>query len=223
MLNKEAQLSLEQGSDLNDFFGHSKEEAHFFLLLLQRDRAGNRNLRAYYDEQIQEILDRRLNLTARLGSSNSLSEEHKTTFYSSWHYLAVHIALTVPALQTKDALSAHFRLSLKKIAKILEFLTLSGLARQEGERYIADSSLLRIGNDTPHILKHHTNWRVKAVEALDREDLNDLHYSAVVSLSRSDVRALKNRMLEHIKEYVQTIRDSKEEQVYVLCLDWFEL
>ena len=61
----------------------------------------------------------------------------------------------------------------------------------------------------------------QALESLDREDINDLHYSAVVSLSKADVRALKSRMIDHIKEYIATIRDSKEEEVYALCLDFF--
>jgi hypothetical protein len=193
------------------------------MLLVQKDRAGKSALKKYYQDQIQEILERRLNLTKRLGVQNKLSEEHKTTFYSSWHYLAIHLALTIPELRTKHALAEYLHLPVKKVVETLEFLVTAGLARQVGEHFEADSTLLRIGNDSPHIQKHHANWRVQALEALDREDKNDLHYSAVVSLSRADIRHLKDRMLEHIKEYVSTIRESKEEEVCVLSLDFFNL
>jgi uncharacterized protein (TIGR02147 family) len=223
VMNNDAHFSAEQASDLNEFFGHSQDESHFFILLVQKERAGKRALKKYYQDQIQEMLDRRLNLTKRLGSKNQLSEEHKTTFYSSWHYLAIHLALSIPELRTKQALARHFHLPLKKVVTTLEFLMLAGLARQVGEHFEADSTLLRIGSDSPHIQRHHGNWRVQALEALDREELNDLHYSAVVSVSRSDIRALKSRMLDHIKEYVATIRESKEEEVCVLCLDFFNL
>jgi uncharacterized protein (TIGR02147 family) len=221
VLNGDAHLSSEQAHAMNEYLGHSKDEAHFFLLLVQKDRAGTQALRRYYQEQIHELLDRRLNLTRRLGAQNKLSEEHRTTFYSSWHYLAIHIALTVPELQTKSAISQYFHLPLKKVVSVLEFLVEAGLATPVGERFVAESGLLRIGNDSPHIVKHHSNWRTQALEALDREDLHDLHYTAVVSLSRADVRELKDRMLEHIKEYVSKIRESREEEVYALCMDFF--
>lgn len=223
VLNDHAHFSLEQAYDLNEFLGHTKEESHFFILLLQRDRAGKKNLKSYYSEQIQEVLNRRMSLTKRLGTQNTLSEEDKNTYYSSWHYLAIHIALSVPYLQTKEALVQYFQLPLKKVLTILEFLVSVGLAQQVGDKFTTDNSLIRIGSESSHIQKHHSNWRNQAVDSLDREDLYDLHYSAVFSLSQSDIRKLKDKMLENIKEYVSVIRESKEEEVYSLCLDFFSL
>jgi len=223
VLNEYAHLSPEQATDVSKFFGHTKEEAHCFLLLLSRDRAGNQSLKKYYSEQLQEVLDRRLNLSKRLGAQNVLSEESKTIFYSSWHYAAIHLALTVPELQTRDALTRYFRLPIKKVVDVLEFLVSVGLAVPQGERFVAGSTLLRIGNDSPHIMKHHTHWRTQALEAIDRENINDLRYSAVVSISRADVRVIKDRILENIKDYLQTIRESREEEVCALCIDFFGL
>jgi len=223
VINGPAHLSLEQATGVNEFFSHSRDDSHYFLLLVQKDRAGNRPLKSYFAEQIQEMLDRRLNLTRRLGTQNKLSEEHKQIFYSSWIYLAIHIALTIPELRTREALAQYLNLPSKKVAEILEFLVEAGLARPDGQHFTSESSLLRIGSDSPFIIRHHCNWRTQVLESLDREKIHDLHYSGVVSLSRADVRVLKDRMLEHIKEYVTTVRASKEEEVYVLCMDFFGL
>src|SRR5262249_1632663 len=156
----------------------------------------------------------------RFGVQNQLTEEHKTVFYSSWHYLAIHIALTVPDLQTKEALVEYFRLPMKKVVSVIDFLLEAGLARQQGDHFSCEPGLLRIGSDSPHLGKHHSHWRTQALEALDREDVNNLHYTGVVSLSRSDIRALKSRMLENINEYVSMIRQSREEEVYAVCIDF---
>lgn len=223
VLNGPAQLSPEQALAVNEHFGHSKEEAHFFLLLLQRDRAGTTKLKQYYTEQIQEVLDRRLILSKRHGGQNKLSEEHRALFYSSWHYLAIYVALAIPGAQTKEALRSFFQLPMKKIAEVVEFLVESGLARQEGEHFIAEPGWIRLESGSPLMLKHHSNWRTQALLALDRDELLNLHYSAVMSLSRSDIRELKNRMLDHIKDYVATARESKEEEVYALTMDFFSL
>lgn len=223
VLNGPADFSLEQASDLNVYFGHSDEESHFFLLLVQKDRAGKPSLRKYFESQIQQVLDHRLNLTRRLGRQNTLSEEQKSVFYGSWHYLAIYLALTVPELRKRETLAQHFQLPLKKVNEVLEFLVQCGLAQQSGEKFMSESGLIRIGNDSPHIIRHHTNWRTQALESLDREDVNDLHYSAVYSLSLADARRLKNQMLDHIKEYLSVVRESPEEEVYVLGLDFFNL
>jgi hypothetical protein len=65
--------------------------------------------------------------------------------------------------------------------------------------------------------------RLQAIESMDQEDVLDLHYSAVVSLSEKDVRAIKEKILEHIKENVSQIRDSKEEKLYCYTVDFFNL
>jgi hypothetical protein len=128
VLNGEVHFSLEQATSINRFFGHTEEESHFFLLLLMKDRAGNAELKTYFGRQIENVLEQRLNLTSRLGTKNDLDENEKSIFYSSWHYAAIHMALTVPALRTKEALAHHFRLPLAKITRTLDFLISVGLA-----------------------------------------------------------------------------------------------
>jgi len=61
------------------------------------------------------------------------------------------------------------------------------------------------------------------MESFDREDLHDLHYSSIVSLSMKDAIKLKDNLLERLEGDVKLIRDSAEEELYCLCLDWFSL
>lgn len=223
VLYDRAHLSLEQAELLGDFLGHSREEAHYFLLLVQRDRAGTKRLEHYFTDQIEEILARRLVLTERLGSKNQLSKEDQSIYYSSWHYSAVHVALTVPELRNAKAISQFFRIPLKRIGDVLEFLCQSGLTKKTGSEYLVGDVQIRLGNSSHNIIKHHTNWRNQAVESLDREHPTDLHYSGVVSLSREDVVKIKNQILEFIKDTIGTIRKSKEETVYSYCIDFFDV
>lgn len=61
------------------------------------------------------------------------------------------------------------------------------------------------------------------MEALERETNNDLHYSAVVSLSREDAIQIKNRILDEIRDTQAIIKASKEEELYVYDIDFFSL
>jgi uncharacterized protein (TIGR02147 family) len=223
VLHGKAHLSPEQAEAANHFFGHTREEAHFFHLLLQKERAGTKSLARYYDEQIQEILQRRLVLTSRLGAKQALSAEHQSIYYSSWIYAAVHIALTIPELRTRDALSRYLHVAPARITEVLEFLVAAGLAVGKGEEFVNGPSQVRLGRDSQHILRHHANWRAQAIEALEREELTDLHYSGVVSLSREDVVRVKDRILESIEEIQKTVRDSREEELCALTFDLFRL
>lgn len=224
VLHGKAHFSLEQADLLNQFFGHSKEEAQYFLLLVQKDRAGTSSLQHHFEEQLEAILKKRMNLTERLGKKAELPKEDQSQYYSSWHFAAIHIALTIPDLQTNKALSEYFRLPIKKVNAVLEFLVKTGLAKSTGDgQFQAGATMIRLGNDSPNILKHHNNWRQMAVDSLDREELGDLHYSSVVSLSRRDALKIKDRILDWLKKDLEIIKESKEENLYSYCIDFFHL
>ena len=223
ILHANADLSLEQADRCNAFFGHAKEESAFFLLLVQKDRAGTVSLARHFEEQIDEILRRRLVLTKRLGEKAVLSAESQSVYYSSWVYAAVHIALTVPELRTREALATYFHLPRQKVTEALEFLVSAGLAAPDGAAYRVGESHVRLGNDSHNIVRHHANWRTQALEALDREQLADLHYSGVVSLSRADVTKVKDLLLETVKNAQAIVKDSREEELCVMNLDFFSL
>ncbi|MGZ3775863.1 MAG: TIGR02147 family protein [Pseudobdellovibrionaceae bacterium] len=223
VLHGKAHLSLEQAEILNGFFSHSKEEAFYFLLLVQKDRAGSKALRDFFHEQIDEVLRKRLVLTKRLGAKETLSEIHQATYYSSWIYAAIHIALTIPELRMREALSVYFNLPVRKVTEALDFLISTGLVRSTDKGYEVTNAQIRLGNDSKNILKHHTNWRLQSAESLDREQLTDMHYSGVVSLSKSDVVKVKNILLEAVKKSQDLIKDSKEEELCAMVIDFFNL
>lgn len=223
ILHGHAHLSLEQAEALNGFFGHSKEEGDFFYLLLLKDRAGTKTLAHHFQEQLDAILKRRLIVVQRLGERKTLAGEQQSIYYSSWLYAAVHMAVTIPELQTREAIAEHLRVSIRKVSEALEFLINAGLITQEGDRFTTSSLQLRLGNDSHNILKHHANWRTQAIESLDREDLADLHYSGVVTLSRSDMTKIKNLLLDAIKDAQKVIQHSKEEEICALNVDLFSL
>ncbi len=223
ILSGHANLSLEQAESINSYFAHTKEESQVFLLMVQRDRAGTHTLKEHFQEQINHILESRLVLTKRLGQRNVLSEEQRAIFYSVWYFLAAQIGLTIPKWRSHDELAKQLGLSHARMAETLQFLCEAGLARKEGSQFVPTETQIRLGKDSHHILKHHSNWRVKAIESLEHEDIHDLHYSSVVSLSEKDVLRIKNMLLDQLKDNLKVIADSKEECLYSMNIDFFNL
>ena len=73
------------------------------------------------------------------------------------------------------------------------------------------------------MIKHHTNWRTRAVESLERETDRDLHYSGVYSIARADAYRIKDQLLEDVKRCQKAMRASGTEELYCFNLDFFSL
>lgn len=225
VLHGKADLNLEQADRLNSFLLHTEEEAHFLLLLLQKDRAGTVHLKKYFQNQIDDLKHKRLNLIQRLGEEKKqLTEEEKQKYYSSWIHAAIHIGSTIPELQNKRKLQSYLNIPTPKFIEALKFLEQSGLLILDSVESIKPGpSIIRLGNNSHNIIKHHTNWRIQAIESLESESVADLHYSAVFSLSEKDVLTIKNKLLDDIKEIVEQVKPSSEETLYNFNIDFFNL
>jgi hypothetical protein len=149
--------------------------------------------------------------------------EHQSIYYSSWHFAAVHIALTIPSLRTIGSLMEALRIPKKRLEEVLEFLCLAKLVIEKNGSFIVLDKHIRIGQSSHNIIKHHTHWRQQAIESLERETANDLHYSSVISLSEADLKEVKEKILQFIQEFLQKIKSSSEEQLYGFSIDFFDL
>ncbi len=221
VLNHHVHFSLEQAIKLNDFWSHSKEESKFFLLLVQYQRAASRELQKFFKTEMDEILERRSNLKERLNIKDSLDETNQHIYYSAWTYAAVHILLSVPAYQAPKAIADHLRVPLKRIQEILDFLCTTGLAVQKQDRYEIGLTRIHLSKDSVQIRRHHTNWRNQAIQSIDKNDPEDLHYSNALSMSHKDVPRVKEIIIKAIEDCREIIKVSKEERLQILTMDFF--
>lgn len=224
VLNGNAHLSAEQAHALSKHMGHNEEEMKFFLLLVQKDRAGTKDLKDYYERELELIRKNQLILKTRWKVGEEISREDQATYYSSWHYAAIHMLVTVPGFHSKSAIAKRLQLSLESTANALQFLVRTGLVAEEASgKFTGGKSRMHLGNQTADIIKHHTNWRLRALTSLDREALDELHYSSAVSIAIEDAKVIKELFVKAIENAKQKIRDSKEEEIYSLCLDFFKV
>ena len=223
VLKGQGHFSLEQSDSLNPLLGHSAEESDFFLLLVQFTRAGTESLRQRLRHQMEAAAAKRVNLKDRLAATRELTKEDYATYFGSWTYSAAHMQLMVPPYQTKTSVAKALGLPLAKVATILEFLVDRGLAKQGGDHYSVGPMHLHLGKDSAIIAKHHMNWRLQAMQAIENEGPEDLHYSAVVVISKEDVKKLKALCADFLENTRQLITPSEEEELVGLCLDMFHV
>ncbi len=223
VLSGTAHFSLEQTEALSRFFDHTEDEAEFFILLVQRARAGTRSLELYFDRKIQKLLNQRLILKNRFSDKKSLNRENQTLYYSDWTYCAVHMAVLVPELRTPRALAEYFDISTEKTAQVLAFLESVGLVEKKEGGFFPGDVRIHLENDSPMISKHHVNWRLQAMRALDHETPSELHYSSVISVAREDLPRIREVLVKAIEQARMIIKGSADEVIYCYDLDFFGL
>lgn len=221
VLAQKYSLSLEQADLANEYLEHSTEESEFFILLVLKDRAGRVSLRKHFAHQISQILEKRKLLTERLGKKVEISEEVKGVYYSSWLYSAIHVACSVPALRTRKSLVQYFNISTELASKILDYLEENYLLKKEGDQYVLTGNWFRLGQESPHIIKHHTNWRLQAIQSLESQTNADLHYSGIFSLDKKTAELVKSQLLDSIKQQTKNIESAPEEELFVMSVDFF--
>lgn len=110
-----------------------------------------------------------------------------------------------------------------RVLEILAFLESAGLARRAGDRWNITEKRIHLGMESPSLPRHHANWRLQAIQACERNRKEDLHYSAVFTLSEADVRRVREIFLKSIGEAEAVLVKSPEETTYGIGVDFFRL
>ena len=222
VLRGRAHFSLEQAEGINSFLGHTEEQGHYFLLLIQLAKAGVPKLKDRFQKQIELLQQDRTLLKNRLGVDQKLAKLDQAIYYSSWVYGAIHALISVPGFQSPEAIAKRLGIGVRKATEAVEFLLFAGLIER------SKNGSLRIGNGqihlaatSPLIAKHHLNWRLQAMQAIEYDPQLGLHYSSVVSISRSDEKKIYEMLVATLKEIKATVKVSKEEEVASLSIDFF--
>lgn len=216
-------LTLEQADATNLFFDHSPDESDFFILLVNRDRASTPSLRKYFDVKVQNVLRKRLEFVERVGKKHEVSQEAQNIYYSSWIYAAIHIGSAIPEFCTQTGIAKALGLPLDLTGKTLDFLVANRLLKKDGNRYEITDHWIRIERASPHIIKHHSHWRAKAIQNLELQNEEELHFSGVYAIDKKAMLKIKDQTLTFIKQQMRDIEPATEERLVVFNIDWFSL
>lgn len=224
ILRDDALMSLEQAMGLAEFLKMTPDERDLFFLMVQADRAGSQGLKDYFADQIARVRSKRNSIKNRLDAVDALGSDDAAVYYGSWIYACLHVMAAVPELRTRESMAARLGVSVETVSGPLDFLESRGLLeRTKDGSYRVGPRHVHLPDSSPNIRKHHANWRLRALASLDREARpSEAHYAVVVSLSKADAQAIKERILKLIEETMKIVQPSPEETVYACAIDWFE-
>jgi hypothetical protein len=95
--------------------------------------------------------------------------------------------------------------------------------KNESCTFLPGEVRMHLSHDSPMNSKHHANWRIRAIQSLERETAQELHYSGVISVSFEDLVRVREIMARALEDVGKVVKDSTDETVYCYSLDLFEL
>jgi len=224
VLKGKPDLSIDHGLMANEFFEHTKDEAKHFLLLLNFGRAGSNRLREHYHAEIKLSLADQNSLAKKIDSrAKEISEHARGTYYSSWAYGAVHMLCGIHAENQIDFIARHIGLKRDELANILRFLLEQGLVVEADGRYSMAEKRIHLPATDPLILSHHKNFRLRAIEEMHALKSQNLHYSALMTISAEDAAKIRDLIFRFVEQVDKIIIPSANEAAFQLNLDMFEV
>jgi uncharacterized protein (TIGR02147 family) len=223
VLNGQAHFSLEQALLIAKFLELTSSEQKYFLLLVEVARAGTTELQQYFATELKVLREAHLNIKERVGDSQILTDKNQSIYYSSWHYLAVHVLVSLGNYDEAKTISDALKIPDELVSKILLFLIQNNIVIETKGKLKPGLTQVHLNRESPLIRQHHTNWRIAAIQSIVNDTKTDIHYSTVSTLSYADAENLRGEMVSLIEKYVSVIAASKEETMYGFNLDFYNL
>lgn len=223
VLSGQLEFTMDQAFRIIKFINLRELEQKYFLKLVEFERSGDSDYRKLLENDLKEMIESQQNLAKRFQETTVMTEGRELFYYSSWHWSAIHIIVSIPEYQTATAISKKLGLEENFVQVCLVTLENFGLIKNENDRWKMTNKHIHLSKNSPMNSVQHSNWRQRAVLKTQDPDHKGLHYTVVQSLSREDYEKLRDLWLDTLDKYRATANPSKEEELVCLTLDFFKI
>lgn len=216
-------FTIEQAQELTQYLGLQELEADFFILLVQKERAGTKTLRTYFAKKIEGLKQDSRKLTKRIPQDRVLTDTERAIFYSSHLYSSIWLWTSVGSGKTPDQIANRFSLPRNKAMEILHFLVSVGLCRNNSGVYQMELQRIHLDDDSPFLPRLHANWRVQAIQRSENLEKSELMFTAPISISKKDFAELREEFVQMVQKLSRRVIASEAEDVGCVNIDLFWL
>jgi uncharacterized protein (TIGR02147 family) len=219
-------LSLEFAHKANAFLGHSSLESEYFLNLVLIGNAGTLELKNYYQIKNSEIKIKALELGKNIKSERTvLNSEEQALYYSNEIYALIHVAVSLPTMNTIEDLVTHLKYDFEEVHKALDFLRKVKIVRlNDQDQLTTGVGHTFLDKNSPFLKSHHFNLRRTSEKRISQGiDANSLHYATYFTLSQEDYKKIHRAFMDIIDANLKTIAPSKEEVLCCNVIDFFKI
>jgi hypothetical protein len=223
VLNSHVNLTPDQAALLCQFLKWGKNESLYFLTLVNLERAATPVLKEMLNDELAVLRKKGESFSHRFNTAALVPEDKFQLYFSAWYFGALHILLMLPEYQRVDALAARLGLPGDLIRSALEGLESMGLAEKKLEKWVALRTDIHLGNESLWASVYHSSWRQKSIMKVQERNPENLHFTGVHSMKKSDAERIRTLMQDAIQEVRDLANSSNEEEVFCLICDFYQL
>ncbi len=217
-------FSPEHGMKIGNFLGLNAKETEHLILLIQWERAGSADLKRLYADQISRTQKERGRFTSYTSKeTRALEEKELVEYYGYWDHITVHMCLRNPEFQSTQAISKRLGIEPARVLRSLALLEKIGFIQRRKDRYKLIDQHFHLGEKSTALRMHTINSRHAAIRSIDNENKDDLHYSIVVSADPEVREKIRNLLVDVINNSLPLIQNAKDELVFAINLDLFDV
>jgi len=223
VVNTHVHLTPEHALGLAKFWKLSERQREYFLELVNFGRAGTKDLADYLKEKLVALRRENEHLGKRYSQPTlTVSDDLATVYYSSWHFSAIHILLTIPQFRAAAKISKRLHLPETFVTEVLRKLQALDLAEKHADgSWRATKKSIHLSKDSVFTSVNNANWRQKANESSLQKKADAVHYTGVYSLSVDDLVKLRELLFDAIDRSRQLVAPSAEEELVCMTCDLF--
>ena len=222
VLRGDKHFSLETAAEITEYIGLNEKESEYFLLLVEHQRAGGFKLKKILEKKLEREQQAGAQLQNRLQNDRQLSDKEKMQFYSSWMYSGIRLLSALPDIDDAKSISDRLNIPLRTVNEVIQFLIEKNLCAIKDNKLTFGAYRTHIGKDSPFVIKHHQNWRIKGFQSMELRRDEDLFFTQPMALSLEAAEKIR-LMLPGIIEQIHAISGpSESEVVRCISIDWFE-
>lgn len=224
ILKDEVHMTMDQAFGACEHLKLTDAETEYFLKLVEYDRGASPNYKKKIKLELTKLKESHQNLAQKFQEPRLGSSALETLYYSSWHWLAIHIATTVPELQSIASIAKRFNLDEAFVRESLLTLERYGFVNHRNGIWKANEKFnIHLPKTSPMSSVMHNSWRDRATMDTQKSKTDGLHYTVVQSLSKEDFENIKELLLEAVERYKKIADKSKEEELACFCIDFFKI
>lgn len=226
VLNAEVHLTMDQAFRACKHWQLSQQERAYFMLLVEKDRAGDKDYKDHLVFKINRLRKKHQDLSTRVKDRMKIEEDNSkflALYYSSWVYSAAHMLTSIPEYQSISKMKERLNVPEESLRPILTHLSESNYITKKQSKWQFYSGENHLSKSSPLLGAHLNNWRSRALINAQNFQNEDLHFSLVQSLSEKDREKLKNMILNFLDEFAETANPSRPEDLICLNIDFFKV
>ncbi len=221
ILNGERELGIENAYLLADYMGLIPIEKEYFINLALLEKSSNHKFKKYVREKVDGIKKESQNISRRIQNEKKMDELEQSKFYSTWLYSAIWLKCSIGKGLSFNELLNEFSIQPETLTNIIEFLLQSGLLKSIDGKFQMGPTTVFVGKDSPMLIRHHMNWRMKSLERASALDKTDLMFTAPLTCSHKDFEKIKTKITQLIQEVSATAQASESETLVYFGVDCF--